>query len=114
MSENIDFCYLQEIYLRNTKKILDTSTKTGLAGLKTASKKVLHEIPEAAGEFVGNKIADASCEFKNFEGIVILLEERKEILKLRKVLLNVRPENIEIVKRFDDIKVCDKKMDQRK
>ena len=36
------------------KQLLDT----GLDALKTASKKVVHEVAEATGEFIGNKIAD--------------------------------------------------------
>ena len=31
---------------------------TGLDALKTAFKKVVHKIPEATGEFVGNNIVD--------------------------------------------------------
>ena len=37
---------------------MDTSTKTGLDAVKTASKKLVHKTAEAAGEFIGNKIAD--------------------------------------------------------
>ena len=36
------------------KQLLDT----GLDALKTDSKKVVHEVAEATGEFIGNKIAD--------------------------------------------------------
>ena len=42
------FCHLQEIYLTNTeKKLLDTTTKTGLATLKIASKKLVQQTPKA-------------------------------------------------------------------
>ena len=41
------------------KQILDT----GLDSLKTASKKVVHK----AGEFIGNRIADAVTKSKNYE-----------------------------------------------
>ena len=64
---------------------------TGPNSLKTASKKVVHK----AGEFLGNKIADAVTKSNDdniekqepVEEILIPLEKRDEILnKLRKVL----------------------------
>ena len=64
---------------------------TGPNSLKTASKKVVHK----AGEFLGNKIADAVTKSNDDniekqepdEEILIPLEKRDEILnKLRKVL----------------------------
>ena len=55
----MDFCHSREIYVTNMeKKLLDTATKAGLDYLKTASKKLVHKAAEAAGEFIGNKIAD--------------------------------------------------------
>ena len=39
-------------------QLLDADTKTGLDALKTATKKVVYKVPEATGEFIGNKIAD--------------------------------------------------------
>ena len=43
------FCHLQEIYLTNTekKKLLDTTTKTGLDTLKIASKKLVQQTAKA-------------------------------------------------------------------
>ena len=64
---------------------------TGPNSLKTASKKVVHK----AGEFLGNKIADAVTKSNDDniekqepdEEILIPQEKRDEILnKLRKVL----------------------------
>ena len=64
---------------------------TGLDSLKTDFKKVVHK----AGEFIGNKTADAVTisNYKKImkqepvEEIIIPLEKRDEILdKLRKVL----------------------------
>ena len=40
------------------KKLLDTTMKTGLDAAKTAAKKVVHKTVGAAGEFIGNKIAE--------------------------------------------------------
>ena len=40
------------------KKLMDTTTKTGIDAAKTASKWVVQKTPEAAGDLVGNKIAD--------------------------------------------------------
>ena len=46
------------------KQLLDTSTKTRLDALKTASKKVIHKAAEATSESIGNKITDKIVEAK--------------------------------------------------
>ena len=38
MSKDMGFCHSCKIQLTNTKKMLDTATKTGLDAAKTASK----------------------------------------------------------------------------
>ena len=83
MLKDMDFYQFWE----NIKKL-----DTGLdSSLKTASKKVVHK----AGEFIGNKIADAVTKWKdnNIEKqepvgeIIIPLEKVDETLsKMRKVL----------------------------
>ena len=40
------------------KKLMDTTTKTGMDAEKTASKRVVQKTAEATGELIGNKIAD--------------------------------------------------------
>ena len=64
---------------------------TRLDALKTAFKKIVHK----TGEFLGNKIADAVTELRDYkvvkqepaEEIIILPEKREEILnELREVL----------------------------
>ena len=40
------------------KKLIDTATKTGIDAAKTTSKTVLQKTEEAAGDLIGNKIAD--------------------------------------------------------
>ena len=40
------------------KKLMDTATKTGIDAAKTASKRVVQKTAEAAGDLIGNKIAD--------------------------------------------------------
>ena len=63
------------------KQLLDT----GLAAVKTASKKLVHKV----GEFIGNKITDAITKSNNdnieiqepVEEIIIPSEEKVEILK---------------------------------
>ena len=40
------------------KKLIDTTTKTGIEAAKTASKRVVQETAEATGDLIGNKIAD--------------------------------------------------------
>ena len=86
MSKDMDFCFLQEIYLWNTNNS---------RYYKNCQKKVLHKSAEATGEFKGNKIADKigkpkpvpDKNLRNVEQIIIPPEKRKEILnELRQVL----------------------------
>ena len=46
------------------KQLLDTTTKTGLDALKTATKEIVHKAIEATGEFMGNKIVDKIVKTK--------------------------------------------------
>ena len=76
---------------------MNTATKTGLNAAKTASKEVVHKRAEAAGELIGNNIAEKIVKPKsvndensrNIEEIFNPPEKRHEILsKLRQVLQN--------------------------
>ena len=40
------------------KKLMDTTTKTGIDAAKTASKRVAQKTAEATGDLIRNKIAD--------------------------------------------------------
>ena len=40
------------------KRLMDTATKTGIDAAKTTSKRVVQKTAEAAGDLIGNKIAD--------------------------------------------------------
>ena len=40
------------------KKIMDTSTKTGIDAAKTTSKRVVQKTADTTGDLIGNKIAD--------------------------------------------------------
>ena len=40
------------------KNLMDTATKTGIDGAKTASKRAVQKIGEATGDLIGKKIAD--------------------------------------------------------
>ena len=40
------------------KKLMDTVTKTGMDAAKIPSKRVVQKTAEAAGDLIGNKIAD--------------------------------------------------------
>ena len=89
----MNFCYLQKnLPNKYGKQLLDTATKNRLYHLKTASKKVAHKAAEAAGEFMGNKIAEVANSHgnktvKSVDKKIILPEKIKEILnELRKVL----------------------------
>ena len=43
---------------KHGKKLMDTAIKTGIDAEKTASKRVVQNTAEAAGDLIGNKIAD--------------------------------------------------------
>ena len=40
------------------KRLMDTATKTGIDAAKTTSKRVVQKTAEAAGDLIGNKIAN--------------------------------------------------------
>ena len=53
------FCHLQEnVEINMEKKLMDTTTKTGINAAKTVSKKVVQKTAEATGDLIGNKTAD--------------------------------------------------------
>ena len=74
------------------KKIMDTSTKTGMDAATTASKRVVPKAAEATGDLIGNKIADKIISIgkpkkkektKETEKIYIPPEKRQIIDDLR-------------------------------
>ena len=66
------------------KKIMDTATKTGINAAKTASKWVVQKTAEAAGDLIGNKIADKTTSIgkskEKPEDIYISPEKRQQII----------------------------------
>ena len=68
------------------KKLMDTTTKTGIDAAKTASKRVVQKTAEATGDLIGNKIADKITsigkpkekETKKLEEIYIPPEKRQQ------------------------------------
>ena len=40
------------------KTLIDTATKTGMDAARTASKRVVQKTADAAGDLIGNEIAD--------------------------------------------------------
>ena len=66
---------------------MDTATKTGIDGAKTASKRVVQKTAEATGDLIGNKIADKITSIgkpkektKKVEEIYIPPEKRQQII----------------------------------
>ena len=66
---------------------MDTATKIGRDGAKTASKRVLQNTAEAAGDLIGNKIADKITSLgkpkektKKVEEIYIPSEKTQQII----------------------------------
>ena len=54
-----DFCHLQQnLVINMVKKLMDTTTKTGIDAAKTASKRVVQKTAKTTGDLIGNKIAD--------------------------------------------------------
>ena len=68
------------------KKLIDTATKTGIDAAKSAPKRVVQKTSEAAGDLIGNKIADKITligkskekETKEIEEIYIPLEKGQQ------------------------------------
>ena len=57
------------------KKLMDTATKAGMDAAKIASERVVQKTAEAAGDLIGNKIADKITSIGKLKG----KEKRKEI-----------------------------------
>ena len=53
------FCHLQEsLGINMVKKVMDTTTKSGIDAAKATSKIVVQKTAEVTGDLIGNKIAD--------------------------------------------------------
>ena len=72
--------FARNLSKKYAKQLLDT----GIDALKTASKKVVHKVAEATGEFIGNKITDKTVKpaenLQDVEEIIIQAEKRVQIL----------------------------------
>ena len=88
--KNMDFCHSREVNLANMENscwILPLKQKSIKESKKKESKKGLYKAAEAAGEFMGNKIADKNVKPKpvigenrrNVEEIIIRLKTEKNI-----------------------------------
>ena len=71
------------------KKLIDTTTKTGIDAAKTASKRVVQKTSKATGDLIGNKTADKITSIgkrkekektKEIEEIYIPPENRQQII----------------------------------
>ena len=71
------------------KKLMDTATKAGIDAAKTTSKTIVQKTAEAAGNLIGNKIADKITSIgkpkekektKEIEEIYIPPEKRQQII----------------------------------
>ena len=65
------------------KKLMDTTTKTGMHAAKTASKIAVQKTAEAKGDLIGNKIADKITSIdkpKEIEEIYIPPEKRQKVI----------------------------------
>ena len=70
------------------KKLMDTTTKTGIDAARTTSKRIVQKTAEATGDLIGNKIDDKITsidktkekETKKTEEIYISLEKRQQVI----------------------------------
>ena len=74
---------------KHGKQLMDTATKTGIDAAKTVSKRVVQKTAEAAGDLIGNSIADKITsigkpkekeKIKEIEEIYIPPEKRPQII----------------------------------
>ena len=90
MLKDMVFCYLPDNFLINMeKKLIDTTTKTGIDAAKTASRRVVQKTGEKTGDLIENKIAykitsvgksKEDDETKKVEEIHIPPEKRQQII----------------------------------
>ena len=74
--KDMAFCHLLKMLVINmVKKLMDTAAKTGIDAAKTASKRVVQKTADAAGDLIGNKIADK----------ITFIDKSKEKEKINKV-----------------------------
>ena len=50
------FSFARKVGDKYGKHLIDTATKTGIDGAKTASKRLVQKTAEATGDLIGNKI----------------------------------------------------------
>ena len=50
--------FVEKFGNKNSKKLMDTATKTETGSAKTAPKRVVQETAEATEDLIGNKITD--------------------------------------------------------
>ena len=70
------------------KKLMDTTTKTGIDAARTTSKRIVQKTAEATGDLIGNKIDDKITsidktkekETKKTEEIYISPEKRQQVI----------------------------------
>ena len=74
---------------KDSRKLIDTATKTRIDAEKTASERNVQKTAEATGDFIGNKIADKitsigetkeKVKINKPEEIYILPEKRQQII----------------------------------
>ena len=80
---------------KDSRKLIDTATKTRIDAEKTASERNVQKTAEATGDFIGNKIADKitsigetkeKVKINKPEEICILPEKRQQIIDDLKLL----------------------------
>ena len=83
------FVICKKIWWYIRKKLMDTSTKTGIRTAKATSKIAVQKTTKVIGELIGNKIADKAIsidkpkeneEAKEIEEIYIPPEKRQQII----------------------------------
>ena len=60
---------LENLVISIVKKLMDTTTKTGIDPAKTALERVVQKTAEATGDLVGNKIADKVTSVRKSEEV---------------------------------------------
>ena len=88
------FCrLLKNVVINMVKKLMDTTTKTGIDAAKTASKGVVQKTAEATGDLIGNKIADKITSIGK--------PKEKKAIKAEKIY--IRPEKRQQI--IDDLRL---------
>ena len=71
MGKNIDKSIRKNLRGKNSQRLLDHAKQSATDVLKTASKRAIQKTAKAAGDLIGNKIANRITKFSKIHNKII-------------------------------------------